>query len=220
MKMNEKDLIDIIKILRKEIKKWDVPVVSLVSKAHKDPFSILISTVISLRTKDEVTLKSFNKLFSKAKSPKEMLKLKEEEMAELIYPAGFYKTKGKNIRKICEILIEKYKGKVPNSMEKLLELPNVGRKTANLVISVGFDGDGVCIDVHNHRILNRFGFLKTKNPEETEYEVRKRVDKKYWRELSFLLVAYGQHICRPISPYCSKCLIKKKCKRRGVEVSR
>ena len=218
--MNEKDLIEIIKILRKEVKKWDVPVVSLVSETHKDPFSVLISTVISLRTKDEVTLKSFKKLFSKANNVEKMLKLKEEEIASLIYPAGFYKTKGRNIKKICEILVSKYEGKVPNSMEKLLELPNVGRKTANLVISVGFDGDGVCIDVHNHRLLNRLGFVKTKNPEETEYEVRKKLNKKYWRELNFILVAYGQHICRPISPYCSKCQIKKKCKRRGVEVSR
>ena len=150
----------------------------------------------------------------------QMLKLKESEIEKLIYPAGFYKIKAKNIKKICEILISEYKGKVPNSMEKLLELPNVGRKTANLVISVGFDGDGVCIDTHNHRILNRLGFLKTKNPEETEYEVRKKLDKEYWRELNFLLVGYGQYICRPISPYCSKCEIKKKCKRRGVEVSR
>ncbi|MBL7051869.1 MAG: endonuclease III [Nanoarchaeota archaeon] len=218
--MNEKDLIEIIKILRKESKNWDVPVVSLVSETHKDPFSVLISTVISLRTKDEVTLKSFKRLYSKAKTPKEMLKLKESEIEKLIYPAGFYKIKAKNIKKICEILISEYKGKVPNSMEKLLELPNVGRKTANLVISVGFDGDGVCIDTHNHRILNRLGFLKTKNPEETEYEVRKKLDKEYWRELNFLLVGYGQYICRPISPYCSKCEIKKKCKRRGVEVSR
>ena len=218
--MDSKTLVKIIKILKTEIKQWDVPVVTLIAETHKDAFSVLISTVLSLRTKDEVTLKGFKNLFAKANTPRKILKLKESEIAKLIYPVGFYKTKAKNIKKISKILIEEYKGKVPDTMEELLELPNVGRKTANLVLMEGFGKLGVCIDVHNWRILNRFGYLKAKTPDETEMLVRKKLNHKYWTELNHLLVAHGQHICRPVSPFCSKCPIEKYCEKIDVMQSR
>ena len=218
--MNSKDLVKVIKILKKEVKQWDVPVVTLVAETHKDAFSVLISTVLSLRTKDEVTLKGFKNLFAKADTPRKILKLKESEIAKLIYPVGFYKTKAKNIKKISKILIEEYKGKVPDEMEELLQLPNVGRKTANLVLIEGFGKPGVCVDIHNFRILNRLGYLKTKNPDETEMVIRKKLDQKYWAELNYILVAHGQHICRPTSPFCSKCPVEIYCEKINVIKSR
>jgi endonuclease-3 len=214
------DLIKVIKILEKEAKTYKVPVITFLAQTKRDPFRALIGTVLSLRTKDEVTAKACEKLFLRADNVESMNSVSEKEISKLIYPVGFYKTKAKNIKKICSILIEKHDSKVPSAMEELLSLPNVGRKTANLVLIEGFDMDGVCVDTHVHQITNRIGFIRTKNPNETEMKLRKKIPKKYWKRLNYILVAFGQHLCVPVSPFCSRCVVREYCKRIGVKTSR
>jgi endonuclease-3 len=181
---------------------------------------VLVSTILSLRTKDEVTLVCSKRLLEKAPSPETLLTLPEDEVARLAYPAGFYRTKAGNLKKIAAILIEQYGGAVPPDMDTLLALPGVGRKTANLVLIEAFDLPGICVDIHVHRISNRTGWVSTKTPEETEMALRERLPKKYWKGINALLVLYGQNLCRPISPFCSRCAITKHCRRIGVESSR
>jgi endonuclease-3 len=180
----------------------------------------LVSTILSLRTKDDVTLEASRRLLAKAPGPKELAALSEDKIARHAYPARFYRTKAANLKKIAGILLEKYKGEVPADMDALLALPGVGRKTANLVLIEAFDLPGICVDVHVHRISNRCGWLCTKTPEETEMTLRDILPKKYWKGLNALLVLYGQNLCRPVSPYCSRCVIRAHCKRIGVERSR
>ncbi len=220
---NRKHKIDwdtIVEKLREYLKSKELPSVSQVAERKKDPFRILISTVISLRTKDEVTLLASERLFEKADTPENISKLTEETISKLIYPAGFYKTKAKNIKQIAQILLSQYGGKVPSNMEDLLKLPGVGRKTANLVLNLGFGIDGICVDTHVHRISNRMGWVKTKTPEETERELMKILPQKYWIEINEILVKFGQNVCSPISPWCSKCPVLEHCQRVGVAKSR
>jgi endonuclease-3 len=183
-------------------------------------WAVLVSTILSLRTKDEVTLKTSKALLEKAPGPKELLKLGEEMTSKLAYPAGFYRTKAANLQKIAVILLAKYDGKVPADMDALLSLPGVGRKTANLVLTEAFDMDGICVDIHVHRISNRMGWVETETPDKTEMELRENLPKRYWKRINALLVLYGQNICRPVSPFCSRCLLVKHCKRRGVGKTR
>jgi endonuclease-3 len=187
---------------------------------NQDPWAVLVSTIISLRTKDEVTMVSSRTLLEKAPGPRELLGLSEEKTARLIYPAGFYRTKAASLKKIASILLEKYEGRVPSDMEKLLALPGVGRKTANLVLTEAFNKEGLCVDIHVHRISNRNGWVCTPTPEDTEMALRKILPKKYWKPINPLLVLYGQKLCRPVSPYCSRCVIYNQCLRRGVVKSR
>jgi len=210
----------IVKILAKETPKWDVPIVTLVAESSKDPFKVLISTVLSLRTKDETTAVASRRLFKLAGSPADMLKLSEKEIIDAIYPVGFYKTKAKNIHEICKGLITKYDSIVPNDIDELLKFKGVGRKTANLVVTLGYGKPGICVDTHVHRISNRFGYMKTKTPDETETALRKKLPKEYWIDYNNLLVSFGQHLCRPISPFCSLCPVIKFCDRVGVTKSR
>ena len=218
--MDVNTLIKILNILEKEVKNYKVPIITLMSQRKQDPYQILIGTILSLRTKDEVTAQASQRLFAKAATPKEMLTLTEEQIEKLIYPVGFYKNKSKSIKQISNILLEKYNSKVPDDLDELLKFPGVGRKTANLVLIEGFNKPGVCVDVHNHRILNRFGFLKTKNPEETEFEIRKKLSQEYWKTLNFILVAFGQNTCVPVSPFCSRCPVNNFCEKKGVIKSR
>jgi len=184
------------------------------------PWAVLVSTILSLRTKDEVTRTASKRLLERAPGPAELLALGVEETARLAYPAGFYRTKAANLMKIAEALLEKYSGLVPADMDTLLSLPGVGRKTANLVLTEAFDMYGICVDVHVHRICNRAGWIGTQNPEKTEEALREKLPKKYWKGINGLLVLYGQKICRPVSPYCSRCVITAHCQRLGVEKSR
>ncbi|MDY0363025.1 MAG: endonuclease III [Desulforegulaceae bacterium] len=209
-----------ISILQNEYKKWNSPVITFISIKGASPYEILISTLLSLRTKDEVTIEATKKLFYKATTPHEMLKLQKKEIEELIYPVGFYPTKAGRILEISKILIEKYNGKVPDSMEELLELPGVGRKTANLVLAEGYKIPAICVDTHVHRISNRIGYVKTKTPDQTEAELRKKLPQKYWIIYNEILVAFGQTICRPISPYCSRCPVVQYCRQIGVDKKR
>lgn len=190
-----------------------LPSVSKIKKEGANAFEILISTIISARTKDEVTYEASKRLFSKAKDARKILKLNEDEIAKLIYPAGFYKVKAKNIKKTCEILVKEFNNKVPDNLEDLLKLPGVGRKTANLVLAVGFKKDGLCVDTHVHRISNRLGIIKTKNPTESEMALRKILPKKYWEKYNELLVLLGQNVCYSRKPLCQKCPISDLCKK-------
>jgi endonuclease-3 len=197
------------------------PSVSTVAQHYRhDPWAVLASTIISLRTKDEVTIVSSQKLLEKAPSPELLVKLKQPAVEKLIYPAGFYRNKAASLKKIAGILIDQYGGKVPSVMDDLLALPGVGRKTANLVLNEAFDLDAICVDIHVHTISNRCGWLKSRTPEETETALREILPVKYWKRINFLLVLYGQRLCRPVSPFCTCCVIKKHCSRNGVEKSR
>jgi endonuclease-3 len=200
------------------------PSVTAVAGEHKKepnkPWAVLVSTILSLRTKDEVTLKTSKALLEKAPGPKELVRLGEERTAELAYPAGFYRTKAANLQKIAVILLTQYDGKVPADMDALLSLPGVGRKTANLVLTEAFDMDGICVDIHVHRISNRMGWVETDEPNKTEMELREILPKRYWKRINALLVLYGQNICRPVSPFCSRCSLAKNCQRHGVEKTR
>ncbi|MDR0402444.1 MAG: endonuclease III [Treponema sp.] len=213
-------IIAALKNWRKKLGDADPSVTTVAEHYKKDPWAVLVSTILSLRTKDEVTLKASRALLDKAPNPAAALKLSEKQIAALAYPAGFYKTKAANIRKIASILLEKNGGLVPSDMDALLELPGVGRKTANLVVIEAFGKYGICVDIHVHRISNRTGWLSSKTPEETEMILRKILPKKFWKTINAILVLYGQRLCRPVSPFCSQCVIKAHCVRAGVEKSR
>jgi endonuclease-3 len=183
---------------------------------RKDPFLTLISCLLSLRTKDEVTAKASERLFALAKTSEEMLNLKKEEIEAAIYPVGFYKRKAEQILEICRVLVDKYDSRVPDELEELLKLKGVGRKTANIVITMGYNKPGIAVDTHVHRISNRLGLVETKNPNQTEFALRKTLPKQYWIVFNNLLVMHGKAVCTPISPKCSICQITEYCKRVGV----
>lgn len=208
----------IIGELRLAAGKTELPSVSKIAEANRDPFKVLISTVISLRTKDQVTSEASARLFAQAGTPAEVADLTEEEISQLIYPAGFYRTKAANIRSIAQSVVDR--GGVPDDMETLLSLPGVGRKTANLTLNLGFGIDGICVDTHVHRISNRMGWVRTKNPDATEFALMDVLPKTHWIEINELLVAYGQSIRTPISPKCSQCGFNENCLKVGVEKKR
>ncbi len=214
--MRREDLDEVVGILREAYKEFREPVVTEVAK-DKDPYKVLISTVLSLRTKDETTKEASLRLFERAPDIFKLKELSEEEIEKLIYPVGFYKTKAKNLKKIAKIIVDKYDGVVPSDLDELLKLPNVGRKTANLVLAKGYNIPAICVDIHVHRISNRLGLVKTKTPIETEFALSKILPKKYWIEFNDLLVPFGQNICRPTSPFCSRCPIYDFCDRVGVQ---
>ena len=209
----------IISILRKETANFELPAVPRVARS-KDPFKVLISCILSLRTKDSITRQCSLRLFQLGADPYKLSSIPVEEIQKAIYPCGFYRQKALFIKQICKELIEKYNGKVPDSIEELLKLKGVGRKTANLVITIGYNKSGICVDTHVHRIVNRWGYVRTKNPYETEFALRKKLPRKYWKELNGLLVSYGQNICRPVIPLCSICKISGFCLKVGVRKSR
>jgi len=221
--MNNIDWTNIFKALEKwrdNLGAEDPSVTTVAENYRRDPWAVLASTILSLRTKDEVTILASQRLLEKAKNPEELNNLKQAQIEKLIYPVGFYHNKAASLKKIVKILLEQYKGKVPAAMEELLALPGVGRKTANLVLTEAFDIDALCVDIHVHRISNRCGWLKSKNPEETEMTLREILPVKYWKRINYLLVLYGQKLCRPVSPFCSCCVIEKYCPRNNVDKSR
>ncbi len=209
-----------LSVLREQVKGWKQPIVGTFAEGEHSHFKILVSTVLSLRTKDLTTEAASHRLFAKAVTPQALLKLSESEIAKIIYPVGFYKTKAKSLRKICEILIREHDSRVPDDMDALLKLPGVGRKTANLVLTVGYGKPGICVDIHVHRISNRWGLVKTKTPDETEQVLRKVLPKEHWIEFNDILVCFGQNLCLPVSPKCSTCLIRTDCPQIGVKSRR
>ncbi|MBL7160522.1 MAG: endonuclease III [Candidatus Aenigmarchaeota archaeon] len=209
----------VISTLKKETPKFKETIITKVSR-RQSPFQVLVSCILSLRTKDQVTSKASERLFSLATTPEKILSLTERQIQKAIYPVAFYRIKSRNLKKMSKILLENFNGEVPSKMESLLELPNVGRKTANIVLVHGFQKHAIPVDTHVHRIPNRLGWVKTKTPEQTEFALRKILPKKYWQDFNDLIVTWGQNVCVPISPWCSKCAIKKYCKRVGVGRSR
>lgn len=211
---------EVVVTLQENLARWHMPIVTHLAEERHDPFRVLIATVLSLRTKDEVTAAATERLFALAATPEEMAVLPAEAIRQAVYPVGFYRTKAEQIIAICRDLIERFHSRVPDSIEELLTLKGVGRKTANLVVSLGYGGDGICVDTHVHRISNRLGYVKTKNPRETEQALRGKLPREHWRVYNTLMVAFGQHVCRPISPFCSRCPVYHLCDRAGVTRSR
>ena len=210
----------VVKILKKELAVGAMPIVSHLAESERDPFVILISTLLSLRTKDEVTEVATERLFALASTPEEMLKVPQAKIAKAIYPVGFYRVKAGTIHSTCRELIDRFGSKVPDNLEDLLSIKGVGRKTANLVITLAYGKDGICVDTHVHRISNRLGYVAAKTPDETEFALRVKLPRRHWIIYNTLLVAFGRKTCKPVSPLCSTCPISQYCDRIGVTVSR
>ncbi|MGV7220158.1 MAG: endonuclease III domain-containing protein [Nitrospinales bacterium] len=213
--MNNRQIPSVIRILEREIQHWPTPIV-IYEGRKKNPFRILISCLISLRTRDEVTGEASKNLFDLADTPKGIFKLSQIAIEKAIYPAAFFRVKAKNIQILCEELEESHNGLVPDNIDDLLNLKGVGRKTANLTLILGFDQMGICVDTHVHRICNRWGYVTTKSADDTEMELRKKLNKKYWKKLNHQLVGLGQNLCKPISPNCDDCKLTRYCQKVGV----
>lgn len=194
----------------------DVPVVTLAALVSEDPWEVLAACLLSLRTKDATTAGAVKRLFARARTPRELLAIPEEELARLIYPVGFYRTKAKVLREVARAIVEEHRGKVPDTLEGLLALKGVGRKTANLVLTQAFKKPGICVDTHVHRIMNRWGYVETRSPDETEHALRAKLPAKWWIPVNPILVAFGQGVCGPISPLCSRCPLDARCPKKGV----
>ena len=214
------DIHAVIAILRAAMPRFQQPLIEAMGDASQTPFHILIATILSLRTKDTLTAVVAPRLFAVADTPEAMLALDAEQIARLIYPVGFYRTKAKSIRAVCALLLGRHAGRVPADLDALLALPGVGRKTANLVLTAGFGLPGICVDTHVHRICNRWGYVQTKNPDATELALRAKLPPQYWIAINGLLVTLGQNICHPTSPRCSVCPVAAYCARVGVARSR
>jgi len=218
--MNEENIGRILSLIERHTKKLGPPTSELANKLYRDPFKVLVSTMLSARTKDEVTEKAIRNLFSKADGWRDIEKMDLGEIEKLVYPVNFYKTKARHLKELSAILGREFGGKVPDTLEDLTSLPGVGRKTANIVLNVSFKKHAIGVDTHVHQILNRLGYVKTKTPEETEMELIKKLPKRYWRKINANLVLFGQSVCVPVSPFCSRCPVSKFCLRIGVTKSR
>jgi endonuclease-3 len=215
--MHSDDIHDVVRILRKEIRQWPVPAIG---HYVETPFTVLISCILSLRTQDKTTNAASQRLFAIASTPEAILAVPAKIIEKAIYPVSFYRVKTKSIHAISEQLLARFGGEVPSNLEELLGLPGVGRKTANIVVTLGFRKPGIAVDTHVHRISNRLGYVRTKSPDDTEMALRKKLPPRYWVTFNDLLVTYGQNLCKPISPFCSRCRIARYCKRVGVTLSR
>jgi endonuclease-3 len=217
--MRDADIHAAMAILREAMPAFPQPLIDGMAE-ERSPFRVLIATILSLRTKDTLTAVVAPRLFALADTPEAMLALSEEQIAATIYPVGFYRTKARSIRETCALLIARHGGEVPSDLDALLALPGVGRKTANLVLTAGYGLPGICVDTHVHRICNRWGYVKTRSPDETEMALRAKLPAEHWIEINGLLVTLGQNICHPTSPRCSACPVAAYCERIGVERSR
>jgi len=219
--MDARTLSRVIARLQAKAPEWNPTVLAEVAdETERDPFRILIACLLSLRTKDETTGPAAERLFALARAPEVMLRLTPRRIERAIFPVGFYRTKARVIRGVCRDLLARFGGKVPGDLDALLTLKGVGRKTANLVVTMGFGRPGICVDTHVHRISNRLGFVRTKSPEQTEQALRKKLPRRHWIELNDLLVAFGQNVCQPLSPRCSTCPVRALCPQIGVTRSR
>ena len=215
--MEDTDIRHIIRILKKEIRQWPVPALGHYTDS---PFTVLISCILSLRTKDQTTTAASERLFEVAATPQALVEIPASDIEQYIYPVSFYRVKARTIREISAQLLERFEGRVPDSLDDLLSLPGVGRKTANIVVTLAFSKPGIAVDIHVHRISNRLGYVSTKTPDETEMALRAKLPRRYWLVLNDLLVTFGQNLCKPVSPHCSICAIRRYCDRAGVERSR
>ncbi len=215
--MTQKQLREAMAILRREVPTWDVPVVRLMAQEEHDPYRVLISTLLSLRTQDQTTAQASQRLFALAQTPQAMIRLDRQTVEQTIYPVGFYRTKAPQILEISRRLLDEFAGRVPDDIDILTTFHGVGRKTANLVLAEGYGIPAICVDTHVHRISKRWGYLKTKDPLATEMALRKKLPHEYWIEYNPTLVALGQHVCKPTSPICSACPVAPYCQRVGVK---
>jgi endonuclease III len=210
----------ILRVLEKEAPRWNAPIVALAAQQNQSPFLTLIGCILSLRTKDQMTAVACERLFAEARTPEAMLAMTPAALEKLIYPVGFYRTKAKVIRGICRDLIDKFSGAVPDDIDDLLTLNGVGRKTANLVVTQAFRKPGICVDTHVHRISNRWGLVASKTPDKTELALREVLPRRHWIDYNTILVAFGQTLCQPVSPWCSRCPISTECPKIAVVHSR
>jgi len=206
----------ILAAVRRKLPEWDPTALSRVAEERRDSFRLLIGCLLSLRTKDETTYPAAVRLFRLADRPEAMLRLTPRQIERAIFPVGFYRTKARVILGVCRDLLTRFDGKVPDDLDALLTLKGVGRKTANLVVTLGFGKPGICVDTHVHRISNRLGYVKTKTPEQTEMALREKLPRRYWIDYNDLLVTFGQNICKPLSPLCSRCPVQRRCLKVGV----
>jgi endonuclease-3 len=211
--------IEILQLIEAQVKRFDIPWVNQIPE-KKDPYRVLVSCILSLRTKDKVTEKACKALFKVADSPQKMIKLSSQEIEKLIYPVGFFRNKAKIILEVSNQILTKYKGRVPSRLEELLALKGVGPKTANLVLGLGYRIPAVCVDTHVLRISNRLGWVNTKDPCDTQMRLQKIIPVKDWIKLNTILVAFGQNVCKPVSPLCSQCKVRDWCPQRGVKIFR
>ena len=209
------DISSFLSVLAQEVKTYQVPVVDLISAQTGSPFKILVATILSARTKDEVTAAASGRLFREAPDAEKLSRLTEERIRELIFPVGFYKSKAGYLTRLPAALAG-FGGEVPDEIEDLTTLPGVGRKTANLVRAVAFDKDAICVDTHVHRIMNIWGYVRTKTPLETEKALRRKLPRVHWKTVNGILVAFGQGTCRPVGPHCDRCVLAEACPKKGV----
>ena len=208
----------VMQTLTRAITGMELPAVEKISESQaEDPFQILIATLLSARTQDATTHAASTRLFKRARTPRTMARLEVKEIEKLIYPVSFYRNKARHVKACCQMLVDRHRGRVPSTMEELTELPGVGRKTANLVLILGFkSGQNICVDTHVHRISNRLGWVRTRQPEETEQALYRSTDSRWWPYINQYLVTWGQNVCRPVYPRCGDCVIAADCRRIGV----
>jgi len=218
--VRDEDIHRVMALLAESVKSWPSPAVTIVSQREGNPFKVLVSCILSLRTQDRTTGPASERLFALADTPKKMLSLSRDEIERAIYPVGFYRNKAEQILAICRTLEENYDGVVPGELDELLAFKGVGRKTANLVITLGFGKPAICVDTHVHRICNRWGYTSTKTPEKTEFALREKLPGEYWAVINDYLVTFGQNHCTPVSPRCSTCTLASFCSKVGVTKSR
>jgi endonuclease-3 len=218
--MDSETIVIALERVQEAMPTWETPLVDAMGSAGESPYRILIATLLSLRTRDTVTAVVAPKLFARADTPEAMLALPIEELRAIIHPITYYNNKVDTIREVSRLILEKYDGKVPDELAELLSMPGVGRKTANLVITAGYNKLGICVDIHVHRICNRFGYVQTKDPDKTEMALRTKLPIPYWKRINGLLVSLGQNICHGTSPKCSICPVNDLCERVGVTRSR
>ncbi|HBG06648.1 MAG: endonuclease III [Geobacteraceae bacterium GWC2_58_44] len=218
--MKDDEIHQAMAILPEAVRGWVTPAVTIVATQDHDPFKVLISCILSLRTRDQTTADASMRLFGLADTPEQLSRLSAAQIEEAIYPVGFYRIKAQQIQEISRLLAERHEGRVPDQLEELLKFKGVGRKTANLVLTLGFGKQGICVDIHVHRICNRWGYLKTRTPEQTEVALRQKLPPEYWIVINDLLVTFGQNQCTPVSPRCSSCPLYHLCDRVGVVKSR
>jgi len=211
---------NVARILRREVRRFTTPIVTIYSEQRASPYLILISTLLSLRTQDKTTAEASVRLFALARTPGAMVRLSPSKIEKAIYPVGFYRNKARTILDVSRRLLDEHGGEVPDSVDELVKFKGVGRKTANLVVTLGHGKPGICVDTHVHRITNRWGYVRTKTPDQTETVLREILPRRYWMVINDWLVTWGQNVCKPISPYCSTCPLDPYCPRHGVGTSR
>ena len=218
--MLDSDIHEAMVLLKGLVAKWETPAVTIVAQRQGDPFKVLISCILSLRTPDRVTAAASERLFTRAGTPAELAEMPLDTIESAIFPAGFYHTKARQIRELSRELVAEHGSRVPDEIDELLRFKGVGRKTANLVVTLGFGKPGICVDTHVHRICNRWGYVRTRTPEQTEFALRDKLPQEHWLVINDYLVAFGQNLCTPVSPRCSICPLSRMCDRTGVVKSR